>query len=135
MTEFEKMRSQELYDFSDAEIYASLKHAKDACARLNTMTINDDGYRAAIEDLIPGIPADSVICPPFHCDHGHGIRIGRNVFVNYNVTRLEGGMITIGDNCMIGPNCQLYKPQHPTDYVLRRRSVETGSPITIGEAT
>ena len=97
--------ARSLYDFSDAEIYASLKHAKDACTRLNAMTINDDGYRAAIEDLIPGIPADSVICPPFHCDHGHGIRIGRNVFVNYNVTMLDGGMITIGDNCLIGPNC------------------------------
>lgn len=135
MTEFEKMRSQELYDFSDAEIHASLKHAKEACTRLNAMTINDDGYRAAIEDLIPGIPADSVVCPPFHCDHGHGIRIGRNVFVNYNVTMLDGGMITIGDNCLIGPNCQLYTPQHPFDHVLRRKSVETAYPITIGEDT
>ena len=125
MTEFEKMRSQQLYDFSDAEIYASLRHAKNACTRLNTMTINDDGYRAAIEDLIPGIPEDSVVCPPFHCDHGNGIKIGRNVFVNYNVTMLDGGMITIGDNCLIGPNCQLYTPQHP----------ETAYPITIGEDT
>ena len=135
MTEFEKMRSQELYDFSDPEIYASLKHAKDACTRLNTMTINDGGYRETIEDLIPGIPADSVVCPPFHCDHGNGIRMGKNVFVNYNVTMLDGGAITIGDNCLIGPNCQLYTPQHPMDHVMRRRSVETAYPITIGEDT
>ena len=135
MTEFEKMRSQQLYDFSDEEIYASLKHAKDVCARLNTMTINDDDYRAVIEDLIPDIPKDSNVCPPFHCDHGNGLRIGRNVFVNYNVTMLDGAVITIGDNVLIGPNCQLYTPQHPFDHVLRRKSVETAYPITIGEDT
>ena len=67
--------------------------------------------------------------------HGNGIKIGRNVFVNYNVTMLDGGMITIGDNCLIGPNCQLYTPQHPFDHVLRRKSVETAYPITIGEDT
>lgn len=135
MTEFEKMRSQQLYDFSDEEIYASLKHAKDVCARLNTMTINDDDYRAVIEDLIPDIPKDSNVCPPFHCDHGNGLRIGRNVFINYNVTMLDGAVITIGDNVLIGPNCQLYTPQHPFDHVLRRKSVETAYPITIGEDT
>lgn len=135
MTEFEKMRSQELYDFSDPEILQSLKHAKEACARLRTMTITTGGYREAIEDLIPGIPEDSTVCPPFHCDHGNGIRMGRNVFVNYNVTMLDGGTITIGDNCLIGPNCQLYTPQHPIDHVLRRRSIETAYPITIGEDT
>lgn len=135
MTEFEKMRSQQLYDFSDAEIFKSLEHAKKACTRLRTMTITDEGYREAIEDLIPGIPEDSVVCPPFHCDHGNGIRIGRNVFVNYNCTMLDGGMITLGDNVLIGPNCQLYTPQHPKDYVLRRKSVETAYPVTIGEDT
>lgn len=70
MTEFEKMRSSQLYNFSDPEIWKSLKHAKEACVRLQTMTITDDDYREVIEDLIPGIPADSVVCPPFHCDHG-----------------------------------------------------------------
>lgn len=38
-TEFEKMRSEELYDFSDPEIDMSLRHAKKLCARLQTMTL------------------------------------------------------------------------------------------------
>lgn len=135
MTEFEKMRSQQMYDFSDSEISASLVHAKKVCTRLMTMTITDDDYREVIEDLVPGIPADSAICPPFHCDHGNGITIGRNVFVNYNCTMLDGGRITIGDNVLIGPNCQLYTPQHPTDYVMRRKTMETAYPVTIGDDT
>lgn len=135
MTEFEKMRSRQLYDFSDAEIYKSLDHAKKLCARLQTVTITDECYREMIEDLLPGIPEDSVVCPPFHCDHGNGITVGRNVFVNYNCTMLDGGRITLGDNVKIGPHCQLYTPQHPFDHVLRRETKETAYPITIGEDT
>ena len=135
LTEFEKMRSRQLYDFSDPEIMASLSHAKEVCTKLQTMTITSDGYRGLIEDLIPGIPEDSTVCPPFHCDHGNGISIGRNVFVNYNCTMLDGGNITIGDNVKIGPNCQLYTPQHPIDHVARRKSIETAYPVTIGEDT
>lgn len=135
MTEFEKMRSRQLYDFSDAEIYKSLDHAKKLCARLQTVTITDECYRGMIEDLLPGIPEDSVVCPPFHCDHGNGIAVGRNVFVNYNCTMLDGGRITLGDNVKIGPHCQLYTPQHPMDHVLRRETKETAYPITIGEDT
>ena len=41
-TEYEKMRSQELYYFSDPEIHASLVHAKKVCARLRSMTIYDE---------------------------------------------------------------------------------------------
>lgn len=133
--EFKKMRSQQLYDFSDPEICKSLTHAKQVCAKLQTMTICDDGYRETIEDLIPGIPADSVVCPPFHCDHGNGIIMGKNVFVNYNCTMLDGGLITIGDNVLIGPDCHIYTPSHPKDYVLRRKQVETAYPVTIGEDT
>jgi len=135
MTELEKMLSQQLYDFSDPEIAESLEHAKKACVRLNAMTITDEGYREAIEDLIPSIPADSVVCPPFHCDHGHRITMGKNVFVNYNVTMLDGGGVTIGDNVLIGPNCQIYTPNHPKDYLLRRKTVETVYPVSIGDDT
>ena len=106
MTEFEKMRSSQLYNFSDPEIFKSLDHAKKLCARLQTVTITDDCYREMIEDLIPGIPEDSVVCPPFHCDHGNGITMGRNVFVNYNCVMLDGGRITIGDNVLIGPTAR-----------------------------
>lgn len=34
-----------------------------------------------LEELVPGIPATSVIFPPFYCDHGDGIRLGEHVFV------------------------------------------------------
>lgn len=128
-----KMRSQELYYFSDPEIHASLVHAKKVCARLRSMTICDDDYRQVIEELIPGIPQSTTICPPFHCDHGTGIILGENVFMNYDCIMLDGGYIRIGKHTLIGPHCQFYTPQHPMDYVERREEKETAYPITIGE--
>ena len=132
-TEYEKMRSQELYYFSDPEIHASLVHAKKVCARLRSMTIYDEDYRQVIEELIPGIPQSTTICPPFHCDHGTGIILGENVFMNYDCIMLDGGYIRIGKHTLIGPHCQFYTPQHPMDYVERREEKETTYPITIGE--
>lgn len=132
-TEYEKMRSQELYYFSDPEIHASLIHAKKVCARLRSMTIYDEDYRQVIEELIPGIPQSTTICPPFHCDHGTGIILGENVFMNYDCIMLDGGYIRIGTHTLIGPHCQFYTPQHPMDYVERREEKETAYPITIGE--
>lgn len=132
-TEYEKMRSQEIYYFSDPEIHASLVHAKKVCARLRSMTIYDEDYRQVIEELIPGIPQSTTICPPFHCDHGTGIILGENVFMNYDCIMLDGGYIRIGKHTLIGPHCQFYTPQHPMDYVERREEKETAYPITIGE--
>lgn len=132
-TEFEKMRNEELYSFADSEITASIVHAQKICARLRLLSIHSEEYRGLIEELIPNIPQSTVICPPFHCDHGTGIVLGENVFINYNAVMLDGGCIRIGKNTKIGPNAQFYTPNHPLDYLERRKPQETALPITIGE--
>lgn len=133
MTEFEKMRNQQFYCFADKEVLDSVNKANALCAKLQTMTLAHAEYRDVISLLIPGIPASSCINPPFHCDHGHGIVLGENVFVNYNATFLDGGLIRIGDRTKIGPNCQLVTPNHPIGFMERRLPQEKCSPITIGE--
>ena len=135
ITEFEKMRSQQLYNFHDPEIGRSLQHAKETCLKLNLLTLSSPGYREVLRELVPGIPDSSTICPPFHCDHGNGIRMGENSFINFNCTILDGAYVTIGDNVKIGPDCHLFTPQHPVDYLQRREPCETSYPITIGDDT
>ena len=132
-TELEKMRSQELYSFADVEVNASIVRAQKLCGRLRMMTIHDEGYRELMEELIPGFPKTALVCPPFHCDHGTGIQLDENVFINYNATILDSAFVRIGRNTKIGPNCQFYTPNHPMDYVERRLPQETAYPITIGE--
>ena len=53
-TQFEKMRSEEFYNFTSEECLASYFRAKHLCAKLQTMTVDDEDYRKTIEDLIPG---------------------------------------------------------------------------------
>lgn len=95
-TEFEKMRSQELYDFSDPEIDSSLRHAKILCARLQTMTPYDEDYRAVVEELISDMPASANVTPPFFCDHGSGIHLAEGVFLNFGCTILDSADVRIG---------------------------------------
>ena len=49
MTEFEKMRHEEFYDFTNEEGLASYNRAKHICAKLQTMTTEDKDYRSIIE--------------------------------------------------------------------------------------
>ena len=132
-TEFEKMRSAELYSFADEKVQASARRAGELCARLSSMTLSSPGYRSVIEQLIPGLPPTSSVNPPFHCDHGSGIVIGHDTFINYDCIMLDGNTITIGAHCKIGPRCSFYTPQHPIDYVERMKPIETCLPITIGD--
>ena len=90
MTEVEKMRSSQLADMSAPELQERFEHAKKLLAVMRGLSTYDDGYRELLEELVPGIPETSVICPPFHCDHGDGIRLGEHVFVNANCTFLDG---------------------------------------------
>ena len=73
MTEVEKMRSSRLADMAVPEIQERFAHAKALLARMGGMSTYEDGYRKLLEELVPGIPETSIICPPFHCDHGDGI--------------------------------------------------------------
>ena len=133
MNEVEKMRSSQLADMSAPEVQVKFEYAKKLLARMRQLSTYDEAYRGLLEDLIPGIPETSVVCPPFHCDHGDGIRLGEHVFVNANCTFLDGGYITIGAHTLVGPCVQIYTPQHPMDYVERRTPKEYAYPVTIGE--
>lgn len=132
-TEIDKMRAGELADMSAPEIQKSFIHAKKILARLRGMSTYDAGYHTLLAELVPGMPSTSIICPPFYCDHGHGIRLGEHVFVNANCTFLDGAYITIGAHTLIGPDVKIYTPHHPLDYIARRESKEYAYPVTIGE--
>lgn len=132
-TEWDKMRSEQLYDWTDPVIDQSLTRSRLACERFNRSGIDHEDYREALENMIPGVPSSVTILPPFHCDHGNGLHLGEKVFVNYNAIMLDAADITIGARTLIGPNCSLYTPQHPLDYRLRRQTIESAHPIRIGE--
>lgn len=132
MNELEKMTSGELYDFSVPEVAESMRNRRRHQEHFNRTSFDSEEYGEALSTLIPHRHPTARIMPPFYCDHGHPIRLGEEVFINADCTFLDAGGITIGAHTLIGPNCKLYTPQHPTDYLQRRRPVERGLQITIG---
>lgn len=132
-SEIEKMRAHELYRFDDAQVVANVERANTLCAQLSAMTINDAAYRPLLEQLVPGIPPSSAINPPFHCDHGTEITIGHHTFLNYDCIMIDGGHVSIGNHCKIGPRCQFLTAHHPLDYQEREQPIETCLPVSIGD--
>ena len=68
----------------------------------------------------------------FHCDYGDKISLADRVFININCTILDGGKVTIGEDCLIGPNVQLLSVSHDTDPRLRLAKHNYADDITIG---
>lgn len=70
--------------------------------------------------------------PPFRCDYGYNIEVGNNFYANYNLTILDAGKVTIGENVMIAPNVSIYTAGHPIHPDIRNTGYEYGIHVTIG---
>lgn len=70
---------------------------------------------------------------PFHCAYGFNIHLGDGVFINAGCTILDTAPVRIGKAAMLGPNVQIYCPEHHKGAAERRAGLEIGRPVTIGE--
>jgi maltose O-acetyltransferase len=132
-TEEEKMLAGELYAAFEPALVAARTRAKRLLHRLNvTEYVVGDAARATLVELVPHAGENLWIEPPFHCDYGHHIYCGSNVYFNVNCVVLDCARVTIGSNVLFGPGVQLYAATHPLDAVVRR-TLEFAQPITIGD--
>ena len=133
-SEKEKMLAGELYRAVGAEIEADQRRAHDLLHAYNLSSPGETTRRAdLLHDLLGFVGEGAVIRPPFYCDYGANIRIGRSVFVNFGCVFLDVVAIEIGDLCQIGPAVQIYTADHPRDPALRRAGYESGKPVRIGQ--
>jgi len=107
--------------------------AENLCFDLNNTRPSDTEKRNTIlKKLIPDLEENCVILSPFMADHGCYCHIGRDTFINHNAYLMDGGGITIGNHCFIGPNCGIYTAIHPTLVEERNQGLEKALPIVIG---
>lgn len=131
-TEREKMLAGELYDPLDPELAAARVRARDLCQDLNATRESDEAERRRIlVDLLGAGGADVWMQPPFFCDYGSNIFLGRRVFFNFNCVVLDVCAVRIGDFTLFGPSVQIYTATHPLEAELRRTR-EFAKPVTIG---
>jgi maltose O-acetyltransferase len=131
-TEREKMLAGELYDPLDPELVAARVRTRDLCQALNaTREREDDTRRRILVELFGAGGGDVWMQPPFFCDYGSNIFLGKRVFFNFNCIVLDVCEVRIGDFTLFGPAVQIYTATHPLEAELRR-SQEFGKPVAIG---
>ncbi len=131
-SERQKMIDGELYFAADPELATARKVAREQMKLINQ---EEDAQirRQLVEETFGTTGTGSHIEPTISFDYGFNIHVGKNFYANFNSIFLDICPITIGDNCMFGPNAQLYSATHPLHPVKRNSGLEYGKPITIGD--
>ena len=125
-------RDKELAYISDQAVMDEQKTCRKILQKLNFMDRSDfAGISNVVRELL-GVEG-AFINPPFYCDYGTHIKVGKNFFANYNCTIIDVATVTIGDNCQMAPNVAIYTAGHPVYPSVRNSSYEYGKAITIGD--
>lgn len=128
-----KRRDAEIPYISDESVMEEQKNARRLTQALNTIDRSDfDGISRIVKELL-GKSEGAFINPPFYCDYGFHIEVGKNFFANYNCTILDVAKVTIGDNCQFAPNVSIYTAGHPVHPDTRNTMYEYGISVTIGD--
>jgi maltose O-acetyltransferase len=127
------MLAGELYNAADTELQADQAAAADWMARYNASAAQPPAQRhALLVERLADVGEGAVIRPPFHCDYGYNIRLGADVFLNFNCVILDVCEVSIGEGTQVGPAVQFYAADHPRDAAGRASGLEFGRPICIG---
>ena len=132
-SEKQKMLAGELYVATGEELAADTRRVAAWMDRYNaSVAATQKNYPALLREMLAEVGEGSYIRPPFHCDYGYNISLGKGVFLNFNCIILDVVQVTIGDRTQIGPGVQILTADHPRDPARRRAGLEFGRPVKIG---
>ena len=108
-----------------------LVEKKSKAYRLNieyNMTFESDAEKRKeiISSLLGEFGEGGVLHGPIFFHYGVHTKIGKNFFANFNFVVHDDAEVTIGDNCMFGPNVTIVTPVHPL-LPEERRELETAA--------
>ncbi|MGL6116236.1 sugar O-acetyltransferase [Plesiomonas sp.] len=133
LSEKEKMLSGLYYDASDSELVNLRLLARENVAMFMSIPAENKNGRAAVINRLLGSTRENFhIESGFQCDYGINIHIGNNFYANFNCVILDCASVTIGDDCMLGPQVGIYTATHPIDPIERKDGKEFAKPIFIG---
>lgn len=130
----DRMRSGAWYLTHGGDIAAEQHRTAELMREFNELANTDlERGRAIIREVTHAEHAEATLFAPARIEFGENVHLGRGVFINFGVTILSSAEVTVGDRAMIGPNCQLITPTHPTDDVaMRRGGWERAAPVRLG---
>lgn len=132
MTSKERREKGMLF-IADEQDWVEMKNARKLLQTLNNMDRSDfSGINSLVRELFGRADESTFLNPPFFCDYGSNIFVGKNCFINYNCTILDNGRVQLGDNCMLAPNVSIYTAGHALYPDSRNLGYEYGIDVTIG---
>lgn len=132
-SEKQKMLAGVLYVATGEELAADARRVAEWMDRYNaSIAATQRDHAALLREMLAEVGEGAYIRPPFHCDYGYNISLGKGVFLNFNCIILDVVKVTIGDRTQIGPGVQILTADHPRDPAQRRAGLESGRPVTIG---
>ena len=133
MTEKERMLSEKLYIPMDEALAADCARSRRLVRLINGTTEEQAEYRVQLFKELFGRTGENLwVEPPFHCDYGCHISVGENFYANFDCIILDVCDVTIGDNVFLAPRVCIYTAGHPIDAGVRRRQLEYGKKVVIG---
>ena len=136
MTEYEKMRSGEIYLYpEDAEFI----EARDACLEMlydfnHARPSEEEKRLGLLKRMFAQIGERCHIEPPFMANlGGMFVHFGDDVYANFGFTLVDDAPIYVGDGTLFGPNVTLTTAGHPINPVLRKEGYLYCEPIRIGQ--
>ncbi|WP_028642302.1 sugar O-acetyltransferase [Nocardioides sp. URHA0020] len=112
-------------------MHGAAQDALRTVAEINTGYRTPEELRALLSELT-GRPVDETVAlfPPFYCEFGRNLRLGKDVFINMGCRFQDTGGITIGDGTLIGHGSTLTTLNHGVD--PDRRGDLLPAPVVIG---
>lgn len=131
--EKEKMIRGEIYNPANPKLVLERARASRICTKYNALPFNEINMRSRRMKKLLHTSGNFWIKPPFYCDYGYNIYLGKNVMINYDCVFLDVCPIQIGDYTLIGPGTHIYAACHCLDPKKRRNNEEFGKPVVIGK--
>ena len=132
MNQVERRKKQMAY-IADQECGEEMNAYKRILHELNTVDRTDGDAICEIVKRLFGKSDGAFVNPPFYCDYGKNIEVGKNFFANYNCMIIDVAKVTIGENCMMAPNVAIYTAGHPIHPAARNSAYEYGIEVPIGD--
>ncbi|WP_208589603.1 sugar O-acetyltransferase [Gracilibacillus suaedae] len=132
-TEKEKMLAGEMYNPSDPQLWSDREYVRKLVREYNHTTEKETNKREKLLKELLGSSGEGVFMEPnIRFDYGYNTYVGNHFFANFDCTILDVCEVRFGDNCMLGPNVQIYTATHPLHPDDRNSGKEYAKPITIG---
>ncbi|KAG7914446.1 hypothetical protein KL927_004640 [Ogataea polymorpha] len=119
---FQKLLKDRSIPGNEPEAYKLLQASYET--KKLVLQMNQSADPAEIQDLLAKITESEIdgtvnIFTPLHINYGKNLKIGKNVFINFDCVFLDLGGITIEDGVLIAPKVNLLSEGHPVEPAIR----------------